>query len=397
MVLAAPVRHPNVDSHVLLQARYRTESDTKAQLERFGISAVWVRHPGFDFLDDRLCDEIPRARVRLYESVKRNFSGIADTPAVAFDLYDYRTTIGTMIMAVVANKSNAILAERLMNGDSELFSHCSNVAYLSIVIGMRIKNYVFAERKYIDCTKGTDLTNLGIGAMLHDLGKLELNPEWHDSHFFSEDNDTADYRSHVERGYRFVQGRLEASASQILLHHHQRFDGKGWPDLTQITNGRVQGNQMGGEIHVFSRIVAATNVLDNLLRDADGTQRPPVAALSEFASSRFDGWFDPIVRLAVLQRIPPLAVGSQVDLNDDRPAVVVAPNLRRPCRPSVRLLDDSAQAAVETCTVLDLVDHPELHIVRDAGVDVKKWLFELPNPRPTRTRQSINGTTPESP
>lgn len=119
-------------------------------------------------------------------------------------------------------------------------------------------------------------------------------------------------------------------------------------------------------------------MLDNLLSGADGIQRPPVAALHDFAGAQFDGWFDPVVRLAVLRRIPPFAIGSQVRLSDGQSAVVIAPNLRQPCQPTVRLLDRSPRPSELPHTTLNLEDHRGLHITAYAGVDVEKWLFELP-------------------
>ena len=65
---------------------------------RRSVKAVWIRHPGFDFLDEKLGDEIPRSRAKLYESVKRTFNGIAKKTSGAFDLIEYRTLIRDTII-----------------------------------------------------------------------------------------------------------------------------------------------------------------------------------------------------------------------------------------------------------------------------------------------------------
>ena len=64
MVIGAPVRHPDVVDHILLQPGYCMEEGTIGHLKRFYIPGVWIRHPGFDFLDSRLNDEVPRTRQR---------------------------------------------------------------------------------------------------------------------------------------------------------------------------------------------------------------------------------------------------------------------------------------------------------------------------------------------
>ena len=88
-----------------------------------------------------------------------------------------------------------------------------------------------------------------------------------------------------------------------------------------------------------------------------------------------------MVRLAVLRRIPPFAVGSQVVLTDGRTAVVTAPNLTQPCRPSVRLLDEKAGLLGGERETVNLVDHPAVHVASCAGVDVRKWVFQLADPK----------------
>jgi len=133
MVLSAPVFHPSVGNHVLLQSQYAMERDTIAQLSKFAIESVWIHVPGFECLDAKLGNDIPRCRAKLYRGVKKSFVGIADGTAGSFNVEEYLTLISDTIMAIVANKENAVWAERLMDGGGELFAHCSNVAYLSLV------------------------------------------------------------------------------------------------------------------------------------------------------------------------------------------------------------------------------------------------------------------------
>lgn len=364
MVLAAPVRPPAADNHVLLNSGYCMEAETIAGLNRFGIKAVWIRHPGFDFLDEKLGDEIPRSRAKLYMSVKRTFNGIANKTSGAFDLIEYRTLIGNTIMALVANKNNAVWAERLMDGDNELFAHCSNVAYLSLVIGMRIKHYIFAQRKFVNYSDGTDLTNLGIGAMLHDLGKLGLDPQWHDTHFFDTRANTEDYRSHAERGYRAVRDRIEATASQVLLHHHQRFDGTGFPNRKARSQEETAKPMVGHDIHIFSRIVAVANAIDGLMSRCKKRQRPLIAALAAIQTPAFEGMFEPLVLDAALRLIPPFPLGARVELSDRRQAVVTDLNEAKPCQPQVGLLHTNLNGNGESYEELDLSGPDAPSIVR---------------------------------
>lgn len=170
-------------------------------------------------------------------------------------------------------------------------------------------------------------------------------------------------------------GKAPARVAYTILNHHQRFDGRGWPDMGPLTGGRIEGPLAGRAIHIIARVVAAANVLDNLRTDAEGSRRPPVAALSAFASPRFDGWFDPIVRRALLLRVPPFAIGTEVRLSDGRRCVVQAPNVADPCRPVVRALHPGGKEP----EIVDLHAVPAIRITHALGEEVGQYLFEPPH------------------
>jgi HD-GYP domain-containing protein (c-di-GMP phosphodiesterase class II) len=172
--------------------------------------------------------------------------------------------------------------------------------------------------------------------------------------------------------------RMPATARQAVLNHHQRFDGSGWPDYADVTGGRRCGALAGDEIHVFSRIVAAANALDNLISDGD-QRRPTVAALKEFAGPRFDGRFDPVVRDLMLRRIPPFPIGSTVRLSDGRAAVVTSLSFDQPCRPTVRLLSDESASRTNDGQpiTIALVQESDVHIAEYHGQPVSDYLYEV--------------------
>jgi HD-GYP domain-containing protein (c-di-GMP phosphodiesterase class II) len=221
--------------------------------------------------------------------------------------------------------------------------------------------------------------------MLHDIGKVALESEAREHHEIDPDPDDpetlAAYYRHVGLGYELLVDKwAPATARHIVLHHHQRFDGRGWTDDSDGSAKRRRGEPQRDEnIHVFSRIVAAANVLDNLLKGSNGEICPTVAALREFMTSRFDGWFDPIVRNLMVRRIPPFPIGSLVRLSDNRQAVVVAPNFEQPCCPDVRILGDGREADDNEAPITDLSSGRGLHIAECAGQRVEQFLFELPN------------------
>ena len=389
MVVGVAILHPGRPELELLSPGAVLDATILAHLARLGVAQVWLRHDGLEELDQFVSPQLQGIRRSIYVQIKRDFSRLEQASISTARIQDYRQTMMALVCELIGNHRVVGLTEQLFSGKSSLFSHCANVAFLATLLGLELEPYIVTERKKLSIEHARDLPTLGLGAMLHDLGKTALSPALrarHEVHDPWLPRDREDYQEHALRGYVMLRGsRAPASATQAVLNHHQRFDGTGWPDMSAVTRRRQVGPQAGRQIHIFTRIVAVANVLENLMHEFDGSHRPPVAALHDLADPRFDGWFDPIVRQVALRRIPPFQVGSLVTLSDGRQAAVLAPSLRQPCRPDLRVLSGSDRSAKEHNPVLRLELEPALRIVRCAGVNVEPWLFELPT-RPANSR-----------
>jgi HD-GYP domain-containing protein (c-di-GMP phosphodiesterase class II) len=383
MAVGGSVVHPRRPETELLRPGAILEGPMIERLRRIGVPEVWVHHDATDDLDAAVAPDLSRAQTTVYRKLKKDFGRMASATISTARVHDYRLAITDLVFRLISSRKYAHLSHALINERDRSFAHGANVAFLSLLVGLEIETYVVRQRPRLAPEHARDVVPLGLGAMLHDLGKMKLEgpaKQHHEIHPPPDDSDTGKaYRDHPELGYdMLVECRMPATARQIVLNHHQRFDGSGWPDLTTLTRGRQEGPQEEQKIHIFSRIVAAANVLDNLMHHPGEEPPPTVAALREFAGSRFDGWFDPVVRDLVIRRIPPFPIGALVRLSDGGRAVVVRPSFDQPCRPVVRLLADSGRPAAKEQPTIDLEAGSDLHIVECAGQQVERHLFELP-------------------
>lgn len=404
MVVAATVRHPSRPEMELVSPGLILDRDLIDRLKRFEVLKMWVDHDATHDLDKKLEVSASPARQAVFKQLQESFRHASASTISSADIAAYRQTVMDLVCELTSNRDLVPLAERLANSSGDLFAHCASVAYLSVLVALELETYVIKQRQTLNTDHARDLAALGIGAMLHDIGKLagedksanELSVLDAEELIEQQPGLEPDgvkakvlaacaraYRGHTLLGYRMLEhARAPASARQIVLGHHQRWDGSGFPDMGEVTGNRIKGTQAEGKIHIFSRIVGAANVLERLLRDASGTQRPVIAALHAFGSDRFDGWFDPVVRDTVLRKIPPFSVGSQVRLSDGRAAVVLEPNPVQPCMPTVRILEDD----VDRAEVIELNQNQGLTIVSCAGEDVEPYLFFLKEEQPLAAR-----------
>lgn len=376
------VIHPEAPDVILLKPGAELDARVLARLAELGVHQVWVEHDLTRDLDGAASPWLTMVKVEAYKQLKGD--GRQALRTIPDRMNAYQGTVASLIKELAKQKEFAGLTDQLFRCASDLACHCVNVAHIATLVGLQLQAYTLRQRATRGGTRGGDEIELGLGALLHDIGKLALDgrPAGHHEIAPEAGVDLEAYRRHVDEGYlRLQRNGVRPIVRSIVLNHHQRYDGTGWPDLTAPTRGRRHGCPGGRRIHVFSRIVAAANVLENLLHGAGGSRRPPVAALCDFAGRRFDGWFDPNIRRSILRHIPPFAPGSRVDLCDGRAAVVIGHNPARPCRPTVRPLEAGAP---RSGLRLDLDEHRDLRITRYAGEEVSEWLYELPPPEALR-------------
>ncbi len=376
-MVGASVIHPSRVDLELLRPGVTLDGKMIARLRDMGVMQIWIHHDATADLDHATGVNLSIANRQVFQAVRDSFNSLSPRTFFSGNFQTYRQVVMDLIVELISGKSLAGMISQLLTDDQELFAHSANVAYLSLIAGLQLETYVVHERGSRDVAEARDMTTLGLGAMMHDIGKVALRPELQKRHAIHIDRVDGEsqklYQDHAMAGFQMLSG-IGAPATMIntILHHHQRFDGSGWPDMSKVSLGRKTGPLKGHDIHVFSRIVAAANTLDNLTRDEKGHRRPLVAAICDLASPRFDGWFDPVVRDCLVRSIAPFPIGSHVILSSGLRAVVAAPNMALPCRPLVRPLGPNDAVA----QAIDLAVQKEITITRWLGMDVTPWYYE---------------------
>jgi HD-GYP domain-containing protein (c-di-GMP phosphodiesterase class II) len=366
MVTGASILHPERPEMELLSAGTSLTSAIINRLKQMGVPQVWTSCDGTEDLDGMVGESLSLAQREVYLELKESFSLTARKAVTTARLQDYRQTIMSLVCDVIASKDFAGLSTRLHATEGSLFAHCAAVAYISVLVGFELESYIIKERSRLSAKEARDFTGLGLAGMLHDIGKTgsgERLARVHEVTLPPESQKKAwpeGYDLHPRTGYEMLENcRAPAATRQAVLMHHQRWDGKGWPPRKDPAAAKLI-RPSGKAIHIFSRIVSAANVLDNLMTEHGGAGVPPVFALQAFASATYDGFFDPVVRRATLRAVPPFPVGGKVVLSDGAAAVVITPNRDHPCKPTVRKLDDGKET-------IELASDPDHRTIAECG------------------------------
>jgi HD-GYP domain-containing protein (c-di-GMP phosphodiesterase class II) len=339
-VLAAPVPHPEHPGQTLLNRGYVVQASIIPRLMDMGIGCVFVDYPGLDDLDKFLAPQLSPERQKIYTDIKGAIEAAqrSTKPVVPFNNY-YQST-RDMICTLMGSGQHPVFMEQIARLSSDSVGHATAVAHLALAVGIKLERYIIAERSRLSPSHAKETTNLGVAGMLHDLGKSRLPKPIQNLHVASQDVEPAtraEYEEHCRHGYDLIRDGCEATAASAVLHHHQRFDGKGFP-VTKHDDG-TQSIMDGRKIHVFARILAAADLFDRLCTTPDGKRRPNVEVL-HLMRSTYAGAIDPNVLRVLPSVTPPYLPGSTVDLSDNTRAVVMNVNAGAPYFPSVRRMVD---------------------------------------------------------
>ena len=236
----------------------------------------------------------------------------------------------------------AELCIRLLNqtaGDKAA-AHAMNVAVISMLLG---RSFGFSE---------ADLLDLGLGAMLHDIGKLEL-PERirHRDENFSA-SEVRNYEEHVAHGVALGRKMgLGPGALLVIAQHHEHADGSGFP--LKLNSDRMT---------IAARIVSLVNRYDTLCNPHIPSRActPHEAVAMLFAQGKDK--FDTAILGAFIKMMGVYPPGSTVQLTNDRFALVVGVNSLRSLKP--RVLVHEPGVPREDALLLELERMPGLGIRR---------------------------------
>jgi HD-GYP domain-containing protein (c-di-GMP phosphodiesterase class II) len=143
-----------------------------------------------------------------------------------------------------------------------------------------------------------DLDRLALAGVLHDVGKIHLDPGILGKPGPLDDEEFELMRRHPEMGFAMTRNRLDAKVAEAILYHHERFDGRGYPFGLEADN-----------IPVLSRVVLVADAFDAMTSVRAYQPALPVDyAVSEIrqnAGTQFDPRVvDIFLELAAVDRLP---------------------------------------------------------------------------------------------
>ena len=182
-------------------------------------------------------DSVLGSAMRALEKADKRPDGVFGLPAGEQDLEEFeveRQVLGTV----------RTLVEAMEAKDPNIKEHLRSVSSLSLHIGREIS---LPEEQ---------MEALANGALLHDVGKIGIPDSILQKTVRLTEEEYTVIKQHPDLGVEILAPAEEMeSALPVVKHHHERYDGRGYPDGLE-----------GEDIPLIARVVSVADAFDSMIR-----------------------------------------------------------------------------------------------------------------------------------
>ena len=234
---------------------------------------------------------------------------------------------------VLSNENVLLSLVDIKSMDNYTYAHCVNVAIISIVLGISLN---LPKEK---------LTYLCIGALIHDIGKSFIPKEVLQKPGKLTPEEFEIIKRHSRYGYDFLRWSINLSShiKLIVLQHHERFDGLGYPNSV-----------IGTKINYLARIVSIADVYDALTSDRPYKRAMCPSDALEYLMSNSGTLFDYEMINIFCRIVIPFPQGTIVSLSNGDIGVVERTLPNFPLRPIVKIVKSNCQNKIGS--IINLIE-----------------------------------------
>ncbi|MEL7185154.1 MAG: HD-GYP domain-containing protein [Pseudomonadota bacterium] len=281
-----------------------------------------------------LKDEIPAAtgvQQRAAEIVQNVMDKVSASGNL--EIKTLKAAVSPMVDSVLRNPAALACLTRLQKADNYLYHHSIASSVWATILGRQLG----LDRE--------DLDAIALGAMVLDVGKTQIPKEVLTKPGKLTQSEQDLMHRHVQFGLDILEraGDIDSRVLDMVAHHHERYNGTGYP-----------AGLSGNEIPVFGRIAGIVDTYDAMI-----TSRPYAKPMSNFEALRqmrvlADVEFQAEIVEQFTRAVGVFPTGTLVELNTGEVAVVTKQNAIRRLRPEILIIMNSDKKLLDDFRVVNL-------------------------------------------
>ncbi|WP_078379100.1 HD-GYP domain-containing protein [Sutcliffiella halmapala] len=254
---------------------------------------------------------------------------------------ELKRLINHLLTDMKSSEEVATLLTDVYIHDNYVFTHSLNVTLYALSIGLKLG------------LPQKDLEILGLGGMLHDIGKMQIPAEILHKPGKLTSEEFIEMKKHTTYGYDVLRNMhtIPLLVAHCAFQHHERLNGSGYPRGVKKD-----------DIHIFAKILAVADVFDAVTshRIYRNAMLPHEGLELLYAGS--ESLYEPAIIEAFRKSVAIYPFGLTVTLNDGRKGLVVGQNKDLTERPIIRIIEVEG-SEIETPYDVNLKDYLDISIV----------------------------------
>ena len=270
------------------------------------------------------------------ESVHNSLESLRSTGEL--DPKPMTVAVTSMTRSIERNPDAMMLLYRIKQKGGTAFNRAVDSSIHMITFGRFLQ---FAPQR---------LELLGLAGLLLDIGMLKVPDAILRKRNTLSRDEYELTKAHVLHSVEIIRAApgLPKGVDEIVLQHHERQDGSGYPNGLRNRQITIDG-AIAGLVDSYSALTSKRSFAE---------QESPSNALSKFYKLRGKLFHEALVE-QFIQCLGIYPVGSMVELNSGEIAIVIAQNLVRRLQPRVMVVFDKNHKPIWPQVVLDLTKEPK--------------------------------------
>jgi HD-GYP domain-containing protein (c-di-GMP phosphodiesterase class II) len=298
-------------------------------------------------------DEAKAIRAKARKTFFKAMAVVQDTAEKAtsqekINIARSKRAVQNLIDVIIQDESALLEMTALQSFDDYTYVHSVNVCVLSLVLGYHLG----LDRKTI--------SDLGVGALIHDIGKTSLPVELINKPGKFDEYDWEQMRKHPTFGVKFIfktrkVDETTAKAATAVFEHHITYDGMGYPELLQKRKPKL-----------FARIVAIADNYNAMVsgRVYQKKRLTPDEIITNMVN-RAGKSFDSLLLKVFINAIGIYPVGAVVALSSKEVGIIAKTNPENPEQPKVKVVgNENGLYDLGNVKVVDLSEDTDLKVTK---------------------------------
>ncbi len=321
----------NADGRILLSKGTIYNASYYKRLSGAGINEIFIEAPGkVDFSEDTdtsniidgsvlvsalQIDDVIFEKTRTQAQIQVKKAMVKFSTMSHINIEKIKNIVDNIMEQLLSKKNIVLTLSQIRSVDDYTYEHSVNVCVLSLIVGIDLSLDKISLKK------------LGIGAILHDIGKVGIPENILKKPSKLTFNEFEEIKKHTKYGYEILrQTDVSEESALIALHHHEKFDGTGYSNKLK-----------GDSIPLFARIVAIADVYDAISNNRVYRKRMSPDKVYKHIARLGHTHFDNEIMEKFVSHLSLYPNGTGVILNTNHKGVVIGQNKLLPQSPVIRL------------------------------------------------------------